>query len=266
MVSPPLINTLTVNSELTDKLITTFREYPASSNNFLVDSVQKYGQGGTLNNYLYNSAYDSKLNVTGMVSLQQPPLSMIWDYQSMYPVAKVANAAPGNIAYTSFETTNTGNWTISGGAVNTLNAITGSKGYSLSSGNSITKSSITSGNYIVSYWSMNGSLLVNAGIGTSLLTKNGWTLYEHRLNNASAVSIAGTAVIDELRLYPALAQITTYTYDPLIGLTSQNDNRNNIVYYEYDGFNRLRRIRDADNHIVKMVDYQYQVPVQTTLP
>lgn len=52
------------------------------------------------------------------------------------------------------------------------------------------------------------------------------------------------ANIDELRLYPKGAQMTTYTYQPLIGITSKCDVGNHISYYEYDAFSRLHRIRD----------------------
>src|SRR6185437_7032164 len=57
---------------------------------------------------------------------------------------------------------------------------------------------------------------------------------------------------------PATAQMTTYSYDPLIGITSQTDAGNRISYYEYDGLSRLKRIRDQDYNILKSFDYQYQ--------
>ncbi|WP_010518690.1 RHS repeat domain-containing protein [Croceivirga radicis] len=51
------------------------------------------------------------------------------------------------------------------------------------------------------------------------------------------------------------ALMTSYTYDPLIGVTSITDPRGYTIYYEYDAFNRLEEVRDADNNIV--TDYQY---------
>lgn len=53
------------------------------------------------------------------------------------------------------------------------------------------------------------------------------------------------------------AMITTYTYDPLIGVTSITDPRGNVVYYEYDAFNRLRHVRDKDGNILSKNEYNY---------
>ncbi len=52
--------------------------------------------------------------------------------------------------------------------------------------------------------------------------------------------------------------MTSYTYKPLVGMTSQCDVDNRVVRYEYDRFGRLARIRDANNNILKQYDYKYQ--------
>jgi YD repeat-containing protein len=66
--------------------------------------------------------------------------------------------------------------------------------------------------------------------------------------------------IDEVRVYPSNAYITTYTYKPLIGISSETDPNGKTIYYEYDPFNRLKLIRDQDGKIVKTSDYKYQQP------
>jgi hypothetical protein len=71
---------------------------------------------------------------------------------------------------------------------------------------------------------------------------------------------ATNTLIDELRLYPVNAQMTTYTFDPLVGRTSVCSPNNTIVYYEYDGFNRLKDIRDMDRNILQLYDYQHNQP------
>jgi len=64
---------------------------------------------------------------------------------------------------------------------------------------------------------------------------------------------------ESLRSQPTLvyAMITTYTYKPLIGLTSSTDPGGKTTYYQYDSFGRLIFVRDNDYNIVKKYDYHY---------
>jgi len=72
--------------------------------------------------------------------------------------------------------------------------------------------------------------------------------------------------VDEVRVYPVDAQINTYTYDPLIGITSEADSRNRFTFYEYDNFGRLKYIRDNDKNIIKRYEYAYQTNLAQTCP
>ncbi|PVD50042.1 hypothetical protein DC498_22240 [Terrimonas sp.] len=189
--------------------------------------------------------------------------SYIWDYNSVYPIAQVTNSPVADIAHTSFEADSKGNWTYTGTPAADATAPTGKKAFTIvNSANNITKSGLsTTTTYIVSYWKKSGTVTVNGTTPTTGQTINGWTYYEHKVVNPSGglITVSGTSgIIDELRLYPASAQMTTYTYEPLIGMTSQCNANNKIIYYEYDSFGRLKTIRDQDRNVLKTMDYQYQ--------
>lgn len=57
------------------------------------------------------------------------------------------------------------------------------------------------------------------------------------------------------------ALVTTYTYSPLLGITSQTDPKGQTSFFEYDGFGRLKLIKDLNGKILKQYDYQYQKPL-----
>jgi YD repeat-containing protein len=64
------------------------------------------------------------------------------------------------------------------------------------------------------------------------------------------------AHLNNLRNIPGTL-VETYTYKPLIGLSSSTDANGRTSYYEYDGFGRLAYIRDKDNNILKKFCYNY---------
>ncbi|MBC7884853.1 MAG: hypothetical protein H7X99_05225 [Saprospiraceae bacterium] len=201
-------------------------------------------------------AYDEKGNIKSVSKEGDINLSYLWNYNKTYPVAEITNASPDRIAYTSFETSDHGGWTInSGSSIISLDGnITGRK--SLSGSMSI---SVPQGNYLLSLWGsttpiVNGQAVSSNPLRTLSPVKK---YFEIKLMNISSLTIGG-GNIDEVRLYPIGAQMTTYTFDPLIGMTSQCDINNRITYYEYDSYNRLSLIRDENKNIVKMFCYNYQ--------
>ncbi|AXT51165.1 hypothetical protein D1818_10125 [Aquimarina sp. BL5] len=54
------------------------------------------------------------------------------------------------------------------------------------------------------------------------------------------------------------SMVTTYTYDPLIGITSVTDPKGYTMYYEYDDFNRLEYVKDDEGNLVSENKYNYK--------
>lgn len=188
--------------------------------------------------------------------------SYVWNDLNTYPIAKVVNASPSDIAYSSFELYESGNWTIGSALRSVTEYMTGKQGYALSNGN-INKSGLTaSKTYTVSYWSKNGSYTVSGSSNTKAgSTINGWTYYQHVVSGQTTITVSGSGYIDELRLYVSGSEMITYAYSPLIGLITECDVNNKISHYEYDGLGRLKLVRDQDGNIIKSFEYEFQQPL-----
>jgi hypothetical protein len=225
-----------------------------SSNDQSVVADSRYSD---LSSFAFNYA-----NLAHITKRDAVTESYLWDYSNQYPVAKADNATEAQIAFSSFESDGKGNWDYtSGGVRSDSGSVTGTKAYTLVTSNIQRTALDSSKTYMLTYWVKNngGTVSVDGGSGgTLLLTKNGWKLYGKDIHGDTTLTISGSGVIDELRLYPKNAQMTTYTYDPLIGMTGQCDANNRIIYYEYDSLGRLLLIRDHDKNILKKNQYTYQ--------
>ncbi|MES2807004.1 MAG: hypothetical protein V4619_00155 [Bacteroidota bacterium] len=198
--------------------------------------------------------------------------AVLWGYNNQYPVAKVVNAggvagfshtgyANASVAYTSFEMRDTCNWLYIVDSIRTdTTSISGKKVYNLAAG-AITKVNATeSGNYVLAYWYKYGANVNVAGgtIGAEVIkNKLGpWTYAERQVSAVSGtLTVSGTGLIDELRFHPKDAQMTTYTYEPLIGISCTIDANGRPQYFKYDDSQRLKEIRDWQGNIIKAYKY-----------
>jgi len=232
----------------------------------LSNETQSGGQYSTLlstSQYVLKTQmqYDASNYPSTVTQASDMNMSYIWDYRHSLAIAEVKNAAQPDIAYCSFEADGTGNWTFSGTPTDTV-SFTGNYSYNIGqSGGAITKSGLTQATtYVISYWIRDATvpLSIPGSLSTVIgKTINGWTYMESKFSNQTVLSLSGTGFIDELRLYPATAQMTTYTYLPSIGKLTDCDVDNRVTYYQYDGFGRLRYIKDQDGNIVKTMQYHY---------
>jgi hypothetical protein len=81
------------------------------------------------------------------------------------------------------------------------------------------------------------------------------------VNNSSTTDANMRAELNKLRNLTG-SNATTYTYDPLIGMTSMTDPSGYTTYYEYDSFNRLKFVENKDSKVLKSYDYHYKTEVQ----
>ena len=91
------------------------------------------------------------------------------------------------------------------------------------------------------------------------------TSYLWGYNNMYPIAEAVNANFSEIsfntttgeRSCPEDAMMTTYTYDPVFGVICIDDPNEYKIYYEYDGFGRLKLIRDDDDNILEKYIYHY---------
>lgn len=200
--------------------------------------------------------FDSKLvplqianNLTGQRQ------SLIWDDEHQIAISTIGDAAFTEIAYTSFEGTNHGNWTVPSGQYHFSDAVTGSRSYKL---NGTISTTVTAGReYVVTYWTMGAGITINGTTPEKLATERVWNLYRNKLpSTTTSISITGSnLIIDELRAYPADAVMSSQTVNFFGNQTSTNSGNNKIAYTEYDDLARVRLLEDMEGNIMEMNCY-----------
>ncbi len=219
-------------------------------------NAENKNAAGLYKTLISDSRYKKKIEFTydasGRVVKQQltdhPPVSYLWAHPALtgsgsavrgntYPVAEIKNASPDSVFYTSFED-----------ATGVMDAFfTGYK----AKPDSFKIKRTFQGTYTLTYWKKTGS--------------NPWQLMKETLTNPSGYIIqAAGSYIDEVRLYPAGAQLTTYAYNPGVGLRHINDANNKITLYEYDPMGRLQTVKDHKGNLLNT--YQYHVKDQILFP
>jgi len=237
------------------------------------------------------TAYDSRDNVAEMkINDKNLYETYIHDSKFMEQIAVVKNAKVSEIGYSSFEQAyaatgwhdgnlwyNTSYVRYPSGSPGTYpSPMTGKYIYQLGTASTdyVESKVLPAKSYIISFWSntpvtgpnitvtlYNGT--TSAGTVTTTLTNTigNWKLYVGTFASVGTgyslkVKNAGTgsAYIDELRIYPVNATMTTTTYKPLFGPGSTCDANNNIQYLEYDVFGVTTIVRDMRGKIISKVE------------
>lgn len=276
------------NNKLVSSTITQYKDFASSSQDTLINPLTIYALettdpltagtagmqinlNGLLTTLIPNSYFDPKASFnyngqTGKVSKQtltnDKSQSVIWDNTYNLPLAVIDNADTGEVAFTSFENNAAGNWSFNSSSIIADNtAPTGSNAYTLSSSVPISRGNLNSSkSYTLSYWLKSGGTVTITGTQSGAITGTtigSWTYHQVTITGISTENITGSGRIDEVRLYPSDAQMTTYTYDSFLRLVNQCSVNSTIAKYEYDALNELIDIKDQYGNITKAFHYNY---------
>jgi YD repeat-containing protein len=153
--------------------------------------------------------------------------SAMYLYKTYLPVAKVVNATTSEFFYQGFE---------EGGGNYTTEVHTGNTAYN---GSYSVPFTLPDGrSYLIQWWSYSGSWMFNQQAYTGPMNLSG--------------------VIDDVRVFPKDALMTTCTYNPQVGKTAEIDPSGKTLTYQYDGLNRIQTVLDQDNNVLKTYNYAVQ--------
>lgn len=107
------------------------------------------------------------------------------------------------------------------------------------------------------FWGYGGLYPVAKITGSDYLTAKQY-INQGVLDNPLTTDVQMRAELNKLRINLPGALVSTYTYIPLVGMSSETDNNGKTIFYEYDPLARLKLIRDKDQNILKQFDYKYR--------
>lgn len=243
------------------------------------------GSSLTMDNNMYENAslkLDAFGNPIEVRQIGDRKNSYLWGYNYNKQVADVLMAGPEDIAFSSFDdfvlenrddSRASGNWVIQQNSCasnytdlasylscleqSDLSIQSYSGTYALNG--SVRAYIQTFGQYTISFKAKNtGNVTIN---GVSYPANGNWkmTTINLSLSSTSVLFDANNLSVDNLRLYPTPASMTTYCYDELGRLTSSDDTSGNTTFYSYDEFDRLTTVNDFDGNLVQTIDYKYSL-------
>ncbi len=254
------------------RLKTTWMQYDSQSN-----PIGLLKDGGLTSSYLWDynktllvakvdNAAPNQIAYTGFEA-DGPSYSISGTFQSAGPYGWDYNPKLGQLDASG----NPINLQRSGGATG--------KGFYILAGNwSVNRANLAPGDYELSFWAQAGlgSVSVWTDNASQIISQTdertdplGFHLlrYRIRVTQGSIVNPTGSVAfdapgqriaVDDVRLYPVGALMTTYTHAPGIGLTSTSDANSRSIHYEYDELNRLSLLRDHDRNVLKQYQYYYR--------
>lgn len=119
----------------------------------------------------------------------------------------------------------------------------------------------TSDVHEVYLWGYNRQYPVAKIVGSTYAAINGLVTDSILQNPPSDAALRTELNKIRTNLAGSVAQVTTYTYLPGIGVSSETTPAGRTTYFEYDGLGQLKVVKDQNGQIIKLFDYKRQVPI-----
>ncbi|MDJ1493703.1 hypothetical protein QNI19_12240 [Cytophagaceae bacterium DM2B3-1] len=194
----------------------------------ILPNDSKYVQEDVINQY---DTYGNIISYTKRK--EQIPNAFLWSYTHTLPIAHAINAEYTEIFVQDFEQ-------YSGATESETNAHTGRFYWN-------------SGSFTVGFTPPNAKVYL---MDYFYFQNNQWIAVTG-VPFQSSISTSGSR-LDNIRIYPQNAMLTSYTYIPGWGISGQIDAQGKMQRYQYDTFGRLTLIRDHKGQILKQYRYHYQ--------
>jgi YD repeat-containing protein len=174
--------------------------------------------------------YDIRGNILEVQKDKDVTVAYLWSHNGTLPIAQVINAKSDQIFFEGFEAD----------VSIVADPSSAHSGRKFKSTSYTINFSAPPGTYELSYWKYAGS---------------SWTLVKQPYTGSVTLSASR---IDDVRVYPVGALMSTYNYDPLLGVLTATDNNNNSTHYTYDELMRLSTINDLELQPLTKFIYQYK--------
>lgn len=245
-------------------------QYSNFSNNILPSKVVKTidGKSRTLVEIL---SRDSKGNIKSAIESDNVIKSYIWDNKGQFPIGKAVNSnmseftmldvgADGKLFCNHISSVPLG--------VSVVPDATFGKAIEVRPTNGIIQLNNNlnaSATYELLFWESGSDLGIKTPTASILsniiLSKKGsWNRRKITFTSVqgSLVLNVTKGFIKEVSIYNANAQISTFSFQPLIGMNKKIDVRGVQQTFNYDSFNKLRAIRDHDDNVLTSYFYNYK--------
>ncbi|MBT1707600.1 hypothetical protein KK062_05170 [Fulvivirgaceae bacterium PWU5] len=193
----------------------------------------------------------------------------LWDKVSNLLLASVSNCDDlTRVGYLSFDSP--GHGFTSDGGVST-GGFTGDKGCALTTSDVVSQA-LAPGRYVIEFWKSEATggtatVAVHQGATTTPVTleastEGGWRRYHGVVDmtglaagNNFTIALSGTGKVDDVRLYPVGAVMTTYAHKRFIGVRSVTDGAGKTTFYNYDTNGRLSTQGDDAGNLQQYFQY-----------